>query len=137
MAHTELLIFGLLVAVAGLAVVARLVRVPYPIPLTIGGLALGFAPGVPDVTLDPDLVLLIFLPPLLYSAAFFANLRELRANLRPISRPGGRASWRGTMAIVAVIGHEVIGLPWAGRVRARRRGLPRRRRGARPRSCAA
>ena len=45
MAHTELLIFGLLVAVAGLAVVARLVRVPYPIPLTIGGLALGFAPA--------------------------------------------------------------------------------------------
>ena len=74
MHHTELLILGLLVAVAGLAVVARLVRVPYPIPLTIGGLALGFAPGVPEVSLDPDLVLLIFLPPLLYSAAFFANL---------------------------------------------------------------
>ena len=112
MAHTELLIFGLLVAVAGLAVVARVVRVPYPIPLTIGGLALGFAPGVPDVSLDPDLVLLIFLPPLLYSAAFFANLRELRDNLRPIT---GLAVGlvAGTMAIVAVIGHEVIGLPWA------------------------
>lgn len=112
MAHTELLILGLLVAVAGLAVVARLVRVPYPIPLTIGGLALGLAPGVPDVSLDPDLVLLIFLPPLLYSAAFFANLRELRANLRPIT---GLAVGlvAGTMAIVAVIGHEVIGLPWA------------------------
>ena len=112
MAHTELLIFGLLVAVAGLAVVARVVRVPYPIPLTIGGLALGFAPGVPDVALDPDVVLLLFLPPLLYSAAFFANLRELRANLRPIT---GLAVGlvAGTMAIVAVIGHEVIGLPWA------------------------
>ncbi len=112
MAHTELLILGLLVAVAGLAVVARLVRVPYPIPLTVGGLALGFAPGVPDVSLDPDLVLLLFLPPLLYSAAFFANLRELRDNVRPIT---GLAVGlvAGTMAIVAVIGHEVIGLPWA------------------------
>ena len=52
---------------------------------------------MPDVALDPDLVLLIFLPPLLYSAAFFANLRELRANLRPITGlavgPGGRAPW--------------------------------------------
>ncbi len=112
MAHTELLILGLLVAVAGLAVVARLVRVPYPIPLTIGGLALGFTPGLPEVTLDPDVVLLIFLPPLLYSAAFFANLRELRANLRPIT---GLAVGlvAGTMAVVAVIGHEIIGLPWA------------------------
>ena len=102
MAHTELVIFGLLVAVAGLAAVARIVRVPYPIPLTIGGLALGFAPGVPDMALDPNLVLLIFLPPLLYSAAFFANLRELRDNLRPIT---GLAVGlvAGTMAIVAVI----------------------------------
>ena len=64
------------------------------------------------MSLDPDLVLLIFLPPLLYSAAFFANLRELRDNLRPIT---GLAVGlvAGTMAIVAVIGHEVIGLPWA------------------------
>ena len=135
MEHTELLILGLLVAVAGLAVVARVVRVPYPIPLTIGGLALGFAPGVPDVSLDPDLVLLIFLPPLLYSAAFFANLRELRANLRPIT---GLAVGlvAGTMAIVAVIGHEVIGLRGRSRscsVRWSRRPMPWRR----PRSCGA
>ena len=45
----------------------------------------GFVPGLPDVELDPDLVLVIFLPPLLYSAAFFANLRDLRRDLRPIS----------------------------------------------------
>ncbi|MGI9094344.1 MAG: hypothetical protein ACR2F4_02070, partial [Thermoleophilaceae bacterium] len=42
----------------------------------------GFLPGLPEVELDPELVLLIFLPPLLYSAAFFSNLRELRANAR-------------------------------------------------------
>ncbi|MGI8845419.1 MAG: cation:proton antiporter, partial [Thermoleophilaceae bacterium] len=85
MEHIELLLFGLLVAVSGLAVVARLINVPYPILLVLGGLAFAFIPGVPDVSLDPDLVLLLFLPPLLYSAAFFANVHELRAHLRPIS----------------------------------------------------
>ena len=53
---------------------------PYPIVLVLGGALLGFAPGLQEVRLDPDLVLLLFLPPLLYSGAFFANLRELRAD---------------------------------------------------------
>ena len=86
--HIELVLFGLLVAVAGLAVLARLVRVPYPILLVIGGLGVGLIPGVPEVELDPDIVLLIFLPPLLYAAAFFSNLRELRNNARA-DRPAG------------------------------------------------
>ena len=51
----------------------------------LGGLGLGFVPGMPDVQLDPDVVLLIFLPPLLYGAAFFTSLRDLRANARAIS----------------------------------------------------
>lgn len=111
MEHIELLLFGLLVAVTGLAVVARLVNVPYPILLVLGGLGFAFIPGVPDVSLDPDLVLLLFLPPLLYSAAFFANLRELRDHLRPIS---GLAIGlvATTMLAVAGIGHAVVGLSW-------------------------
>ena len=110
--HTELVLFGLLLAVAVLAVVARWIRVPYPILLVLGGSALGFAPGMPDVELDPDLVLLIFLPPLLYAAAFFANLHELKRNLRPI----GLLAFGlvlATMGAVAVIAHEVMGLDWA------------------------
>ena len=59
---------------------------------------------MPDVELDPDLVLLIFLPPLLYAAAFFANLRELRANARPIGLLAiGLVIV--TMVVVAVIAH--------------------------------
>ena len=46
---------------------------------------LGLLPGIPDVQLDPNLVLLVFLPPLLYSSAFFADLRALRADARVIS----------------------------------------------------
>src|SRR5918992_4947084 len=53
--------------------------------LELGGLALGLVPIVPEIGLPPDLVLLIFLPPLLYSAAFFSSPRDLKANLRPIA----------------------------------------------------
>jgi monovalent cation/hydrogen antiporter len=109
--HFELLVFGLLVAVAALAVAAKLVRVPYPILLTIGGLAIGFVPGVPEIELDPDLVLLVFLPPLLYAAAFFSNLRELRANVRPIGLLAIGLVAVTTVA-VAVVAHYAIGLDW-------------------------
>ena len=86
---------------------------PYPILLVLGGLALGAVPGIPDVELEPDLVLVLFLPPLLYSAAFFSSLRDLRANLRPISMLAiGLVVV--TMCVVAVVAHALIdGLPWA------------------------
>src|SRR5579884_1704021 len=60
-------------------------RLPVPLLLVGGGLLLGFVPGLPHVQLPPDLVLVAILPPLLYSSAFFTGLRDLRANLRPIS----------------------------------------------------
>jgi Na+/H+ antiporter len=109
--HIELVVFGLLVAVAALAVLARLVRVPYPILLVIGGLAIGFVPGFPEIELDPDLVLLVFLPPLLYAAAFFSNLRELRANAKPISLLAIGLVIVTTLAVAAAA-HWAIGLPW-------------------------
>ena len=85
---------------------------PYPIPLVIGGLVLGLVPGIPDIQLDPDLVLLVFLPPLLYASAFFADLRALRTDARVISL-SAIGLVLATTAAVAVIGHELIGLPWA------------------------
>ena len=85
MSQAELLIGGLLVAVAGLSALARRIGVPYPIVLVVGGAAVGFIPGMPDVKLDPEVVLVVFLPPLLYAAAFFANLSDLRASLRGIT----------------------------------------------------
>jgi monovalent cation/hydrogen antiporter len=109
--HVELILLGLLLAIAALAVLARLIGVPYPITLVLGGCVIGFVPGVPDVELDPDLVLLIFLPPLLYGAAFFTSLRDLRANARPIALLSIGVVFV-TMVAVAVIAHEVIGLGW-------------------------
>ena len=114
MHDVELVLVSLLVAVAGLAAVARAWGVPYPIVLVVGGLVLGFLPGIPEAQLAPDLVLVLFLPPLLYSAAFFANLHELRRNVRPISLMA-IGLVLATMCAVAIVAHELIaGLSWAG-----------------------
>ena len=111
MEHTELVIFVLLVGTAALAVLANVIRVPYPITLVVGGLALGFIPGAPEIELEPDVVLLIFLPPLLYGAAFFTSLRDLRANARPIALLSIGVVL-ATMVAVAAVAHHVIGLGW-------------------------
>src|SRR5690349_2259072 len=85
MGQAELLIAGLLVAVAGLSVLARRLSVPYPIVLVIGGALFGFIPGLPEVKLDPQVVLVVFLPPLVYGASVYANFNDFRANLRALT----------------------------------------------------
>jgi Na+/H+ antiporter len=113
MAEVEFILVGLLVAVVVLSAAARAVNIPYPIVLVIGGLAMGFLPGLPEVELEPDLVLVLFLPPLLYSGAFFADLPSLRADLRGISMMAIGLVLATTVA-VAVVAHAVVdGLPWA------------------------
>jgi CPA1 family monovalent cation:H+ antiporter len=113
MGGVEVILVLLLVAVAVLASAARRMNIPYPIVLVIGGAALGLLPTLSDARLDPQLVLVIFLPPLLYSGAFFANLRELRTDLRAISLLSVGLVLATTTA-VAVVAHAVIDdLPWA------------------------
>ena len=109
----ETVLILLLVAVVGLASASRAIGIPYPIVLVCGGAALGFLPGIPEVELEPELVLVIFLPPLLYSAAFFASLRDLKADLRSISLLAiGLVI--ATACVVAVAAHALIeDLPWA------------------------
>jgi CPA1 family monovalent cation:H+ antiporter len=79
------LVLVLLVVSAGLALAAERLKIPYPILLVLGGLGLAFVPGLPHVRIDPSLVLLIFLPPLLFSAAWFTSWRDFAANRRPIA----------------------------------------------------
>jgi CPA1 family monovalent cation:H+ antiporter len=112
MDETELLILGLCVAIPILSVIARVLDVPYPIVLVLGAIPIGYLPGIPEVELDPDLVLVIFLPPLLYVAAFMADLRALRSNARPLSL-ASIGLVLVTTCVVAVIGHELVDLPWA------------------------
>ena len=111
--HSAELVLALLIAVAALVTIARRLRIAYPILLVIGGLLLGLVPGVPRIRIDPNLIFVLVLPPLLYVAAFFTPLRSLRANLGAV----------GSLAIglviataftAAAVAHALIpGLPWA------------------------
>jgi CPA1 family monovalent cation:H+ antiporter len=103
----EPLLLALIVAVAGLSVLARLVRVPYPILLVLGGLVIGFVPGMPTVEMPPELVLVAFLPPLLYWAGFFSSPRDLRADARAISL-AAVGLVLVTMVAVAAVAHAVV-----------------------------
>ena len=103
---------GLLLAVAVLALVARKLHIPYPILFVLGGLLLGWIPGLPKVRLDPDLVFLFFLPPLLFPAALFTSWRDFRLNLRPISLLAIGLVLFTTVA-VAYFAHYFMNLPLA------------------------
>ncbi len=104
-----LLLLSVLVAVA---ILARRLNVAPSILLVIAGIGLALVPGLPSVELAPELVLLVILPPLLYSAAVAMSWREFRFNLRPIFLLAFGAVVFTTCA-VAVAAHYVIGLPWA------------------------
>ncbi len=105
-----------LVALVAVAIVlvrfADAVSIPYPIVLVLGGLGIGFIPGGPSLELEPDVVFLVFLPPILQSAGYWASPRELRAELVPLT-------WLvlgltlATMVAVAVVAQAVIpGIDW-------------------------
>ena len=102
-----------LVVIAVLFEVARRASLPYPALFVLGGLALGFIPGLPSIQLEPDLVLVVFLPPLLFVAAFQTPLRDLRRNLGPIARLS-IALVIFTMVVVAGVAQALVpGIGWA------------------------
>jgi monovalent cation/hydrogen antiporter len=111
MENLELLI-GLLAAVAVVVRLAGRTSIPEPVLLVLAGLAVALIPGLHQVELDPQLTLALFLPPLLYWAALHTDLRELRANLRPIALLA-IGLVLATTAAVALLAHSVLGLPWA------------------------
>jgi monovalent cation/hydrogen antiporter len=111
-AHASLVLLAILAAGAGLLALAPLLQVPYPILLVLGGLALGFVPGIPHVALRPDVVLVAILPPLLYSSAFFTSLRDLRRNVRPLSLLAVGLVFTTTVSVAAVSHAAISGLSW-------------------------
>ncbi len=141
-AREALVLLALLVAGAALLAVAPRLRIPYPILLVLGGLALGFVPGLPEIELRPEVVLVAILPPLLYSSAFFTSLRDLRRNARPLALLAIGLVLATMLAVAAVSHAAVPGLSWpvcfvlgavvaptdavAATAIARRLGLPRR-----------
>src|ERR1700722_9829027 len=83
--HQTELILGLMAIIAALVTLARRLALPYPILLVIGGLTLSLVPNLPRIRMAPEIVFLLFLPPLLYEESYFTSWRDLRANVRPIS----------------------------------------------------
>lgn len=105
-------VIGLLAGVAVLAALAQRAGLPYTAVLVLGGLALGLIPGVPVVRLRPQLVLLGFLPPLVYAAAFQAASYDLRAEAGHILTLS-TGLVLATVVVVAAAGRALAGLPWA------------------------
>jgi len=106
------LLLALLVVVAVLVTISRRIRVPYPVLLLIGGLVVGLVPGIPRLELDPEIVFLVVLPPLLYVSAFLTPIRDFRANLKNISSLaiGLVAISAGVVAVLAMA--FVPGMSW-------------------------
>src|SRR4051794_6336514 len=102
-----------MLAAALLVRVAEFGNVPAPIVLVLGGLAIAFVPGLPTVELDPDVIFLVFLPPLVYAAGWRASPQELRAVMRPLAMLSIGLVFL-TAAAVALVAHALVpGLGWA------------------------
>lgn len=110
------LVLALLLGGVGLALLAPLLGVPWPALLALAGAALALVPGVPDVALDPELALALFVAPVLLDAAYDASPRDLRANWAPV---GGLVFGAVglTVAAVAAVAHSLQpSLPWAAAI---------------------
>ncbi len=106
-------ILVLLLAAALLVRIADYGKIPAPIVLVLGGLAIAFVPGLPDVELDPDTIFLLFLPPLVYAAAWRSSPLELRAVTRPLVLLSVGLVFV-TAALVALVAHALVPeLSWA------------------------
>ncbi|MEO7987443.1 MAG: Na+/H+ antiporter [Gemmatimonadales bacterium] len=112
MAAVELVLV-LLAAAAALELLARRIGIPHPVLLVIGGLLLSLTPGLPAVRLDPDVVFLVFVPPLLYWVALTSSYRDFKRNLPSISLLA-LGLVLATACAVAVVAHAIVpGMGWA------------------------
>ena len=110
--ETLVAVLVVLVAIAILFEIARRIGVPYPTLFVLGGLGLAFVPGLPHVALEPDLVLLVFLPPLLFSAAVRTPTRDLRTNVAPLLRLSVGLVVFTMVAVAVAIYLAIPGLGW-------------------------
>ncbi len=112
MALLQVILFLLLCAVA-LGWVARHFQFPYPIALVIGGGALGFVPRLPQLQFDPQFLLVLVLPPILYQAALLTSWRDFKANIRPIGLLAIGLVIATTLAVGATLKFLIPDIPWS------------------------
>jgi CPA1 family monovalent cation:H+ antiporter len=112
MALLQVVLFLMMCAVA-LGWVARHFKFPYPIALVIGGGLLGFVPRLPQLQFDPQLLLVLVLPPILYQAALLTSWHEFKANIRPIGLLAVGLVIATTLAVGATLKLLIPDIPWA------------------------
>ncbi len=119
----------MLAVLAAVAVAARRLNTAPTILLVVAGVGIALVPGLPQVTLAPEVVLLVILPPLIYSAGVAMSWRDFRFNLRPIALLAFGCVVFTTCAVAAAT-HYLLKFDWARRLPARRHRLADRRGGA-------
>src|SRR6266513_709920 len=112
MALLQVVLFLIMFAVA-LGWVARHFKFPYPIALVIGGGALGFVPRLPQLQFDPQFLLVLVLPPILYQAALLTSWHEFKANIRPIGLLAIGLVIATTLAVGATFKLLIPDIPWS------------------------
>ena len=111
--HEVEILFLLLAIVTALVLLSRRLAIPYPIPLVLGGLLIGFVPGVPPVKFDSEVIFLLFLPPLLYVTSLNTSWRDFKRNLRPILLLAIGLVLITAFAVAAAAHALLPGLPWS------------------------
>src|ERR1700741_4476842 len=112
-AQSVLIAIAVGIATILLAALGRRLPIPTAILQVIGGLAIGLLPGASSLRVSPDLVFFVFLPPVLWAAAFFTSFRDFKANIRPIGLLAIGLVVVTTAAVAVVARHLIPGLPWA------------------------
>ena len=111
MPEVELFVALLAVVVLAALVAERLRHLPSPVALVLGGLAAGLLPVAPEVEIDPEVIFLVFLPPILYPSAFRFAAEDVRADVRPIAFLA-IGLVLATTAAIAAVAHFLAGIPW-------------------------
>jgi Na+/H+ antiporter len=111
MGDFKIVIFIMAILIS-LTAIANRRKFPYPILLVAAGLVIGFVPQLPDLALDPDVVFVIILPPLLYDAASKTSWHEFRASIRPISALAITLVFFTTVAIAITAHYLIPGFSW-------------------------
>lgn len=106
------IVLFILALMIGLSSIADKVKLPYPILLVTAGIAIGFIPSIPKIEINPEIIFLLFLPPLLYDAAFNISFKEFRTNINTIATLAISLVFL-TAAGIAVVAHYLIGMSWS------------------------
>jgi len=106
------IVIFILAVMIGLSAVADRIKIPYPILLIIAGIAVGFVPSLSSIDINPEIIFLIFLPPLLYDAAFNISFKEFKTNINTIFTLAITLVFITAIGIAVVAHYMIPGMSW-------------------------